>query len=485
LQRAAEEVLVTCEQPALRCRIEGAGTVTVGREAVYRVMLQNQAGATAREVVAALRLPAWIEVMNTEATRGRAETIASEGEADSHDLVWRLDDLAVGAVEELKLTAIAREGRDLPLSVRLSHAPESEATVVQVREPKLHIELTGPADVLYGEAQRYSLSLSNPGTGAAEEVVVELLPPGGDAASMVTHPVGTVEPGQRKTLELELTAREAGALQVQAAAVAAGGVRAETVKEVLCRRPGLEIDWRGPEEKYAGAIATYYLRLRNPGNAITPAVQVKVDLPQGAEFIEASAGHAVAAGQQQITWKSAGLPPGEEQFMQFQCRFTRPGANSLQVSAEAVGAELTDAKTIVAQVVAMADLELEVTDPKGPVAVGDLAKYEVRVRNRGASAAKGVDVVVLFSEGIEPVQIEGGEHTYADGRVTYRTLEELGAGRDAVFTIQAKAAAEGVRVFRAEVACPSLDIKLSAEETTKFFVDQYRWDSASGAYDQQ
>jgi hypothetical protein len=302
---------------------------------------------------------------------------------------------------------------------------------------------------------------------------------------MVTHPVGTVEPGQRKTLELELTAREAGALQVQAAAVATGGVRAETVKEVLCRRPGLEIDWRGPEEKYAGAIATYYLRLRNPGNAITPAVQVKVDLPQGAEFVEASAGHAVAAGQQQITWKSAGLPPGEEQFMQFQCRFTRPGANSLQVSAEAAAAELTDAKTIVAQVVAMADLELEVTDPKGPVAVGDLANYEVRVRNRGASAAKGVDVVVLFSEGIEPVQIEGGEHTYADGRVTYRTLEELGAGRDAVFTIQAKAVSEGVRVFRAEVACPSLDIKLSAEETTKFFVDQYRWDSASGAYGQQ
>ena len=67
---------------------------------------------------------------------------------------------------------------------------------------------------------------------------------------------------------------------------------------------------------------------------------------------------------------------------------------------------------------ALADLKLQVSDPSGPVAVGEQAVYEIRVQNRGASTANEVNVVALFSEGIEPDQVEGAMYTVADGRVT-------------------------------------------------------------------
>jgi hypothetical protein len=121
--------------------------------------------------------------------------------------------------------------------------------------------------------------------------------------------------------------------------------------------------------------------------------------------------------------------------------------------------------------VAIADLKLEVIDPSGPVAVGTQATYEIHVHNRGASAAKDINVVALFSEGIEPEQAEGATYTASDGRVSFRTIEELAAGRDVVLRVRAHAVRPGTHVFRAEVLCRDLEIKLAAEETTRFYAE--------------
>ena len=58
----------------------------------------------------------------------------------------------------------------------------------------------------------------------------------------------------------------------------------------------------------------------------------------------------------------------------------------------------------------------------------------------------------------------------------------LTPGSETVFKIHAKATASGTHVFRAEVACQELDVKLAAEETTRFFTEEDRWADASTAY---
>jgi hypothetical protein len=229
-------------------------------------------------------------------------------------------------------------------------------------------------------------------------------------------------------------------------------------------------------------VATYYFRVRNPGTAPAEQVAVQVNLPAGAELVEASEGHAWDADRRAIMWKGAGLNAGEERFMQVQCRMSQPGVNKMELSAQTASGDLSDIKSVPITVEALADLKLDVSDPKGVVPVGDMAVYEVRIKNRGQSAARGVTVVAMFSEGIDPSHVEGGQHTIRDGRVSFRMIDNLAAGSETVFKIHAKASKSGTHVFRTEVACEELEVKLAAEETTRFFTEEERWADASTAY---
>ena len=98
------------------------------------------------------------------------------------------------------------------------------------------------------------------------------------------------------------------------------------------------------------------------------------------------------------------------------------------------------------------------------------------------TAARGVNVVAMFSEGIEPSHVEGGQHEIRDGRVAFRTIDSLPAGAEVVLRIHAKATQPGTHVFRTEVVCDDLETKLAAEETTRYFVEEERWADASAAY---
>ena len=83
----------------------------------------------------------------------------------------------------------------------------------------------------------------------------------------------------------------------------------------------------------------------------------------------------------------------------------------------------------------------------------------------------------LFSEGLEPEQAEGAMYTVADGRVSFKTIEAVPAGGDIVLRIRAHAVQPGTHIFRAEVLCRDLDIKLATEETTRFYTDDVAPDS--------
>lgn len=475
-------VLFTSSQPVISSFIEGPQRIVVGRPAEYRVVVENKGNVTAREVTGAVVAPPGAELVDASASNGVVNRPAAESGQPANEIQWQLYELPAGAKQTLTIKLIPRSGREMQLGVQWNHAPVGGNAVVEIQEPKLQMEISGPSDVMFGKSQRYALTLSNPGNGAAEEVTIELTPPGADKTGMVKHKVGTLAAGETKKIELELTAREAGELKIQAAATALGDLRTETMKAVICRKAELQVDWRGPDKKYAGAVATYYIRVRNPGTAAAEQVVVELSLPTGAELVEASEGHAWDEASQKLIWQGATLNPGEERFMEVQCRMSTPGVNKIELAAHTSVGDLRDAKSVPVTIEGLADLKLEVIDPQGVIPVGEMAVYEVHIKNNGLTAAKGVNVIAMFSQGIEPSHVEGGQHTINDGRVSFRTLDNVTPGSETVFKIHAKATASGTHVFRAEVACQELDVKLAAEETTRFFTEEDRWADASTAY---
>jgi len=484
-QPAMDELLLSSKQPVIVSHVKGPRRILVGREATYQITLENTSNIKAEHIDAAVRIPEWAEIVEVTSTGGAVERIGEGANGDVFE--WQLREIAAKSSATLRLRLIPRSGRPMQLGVQWSQAPVALEALVEVQEPKLEVDLSGPQEVLFGQAQRYRLILRNPGTGAAEQVEVQLIPPGGDEQSATTQTIGLLQPGEVKEIEIELTAREAGELVMQASAVAEGGLSAEVVKKVLCRKPELQIDWRGPDSKYAGTVSAYYLRVQNPGTAMTEPVTVTFELPKGSEFVSASEGYSLEKGGKMVRWQLAGLGVDEAQFLQVRCQMDQPGVSQFSVTAQIDSGELSDTKTIETQIVALADLKLEVTDPQGPLPLGDSAIYEIRVRNRGKTAAKGISIIGLFSTGIDPVSVEGAQYTEQDGRVIFHPIKSLPAGREIVLRIRAKAAQAGTHIFRAEVACQDLDIKLAAEETTRFFEDlshreDGRWEDSRALY---
>jgi uncharacterized repeat protein (TIGR01451 family) len=476
---AGGETLLSTKQPVIVSRVEGPRQILVGREATYRVTLENTSDTDAHGLTAQVRVPDWAEVVDVISSSGTVERAEFDGPGL---LRWQLQDLAGRTAQSLAVRLVPRSGKPLNLSVEWTQASVVSEAMVEVQEPKLEMKISGPQEVLFNKAQRFQLSLSNPGTGVAENVVIKLVPPGGDEASASSHTVGTLQAGASKEIELELTAREAGDLTMKASATAAGGLHTEAVRQVLCCKPELELDWRGPAEKYAGTEASYYFRVRNTGSATTEAVAMRVKLPQGVKLVSASEGYKLDAQSGEINWLLPGIAAGEAEFIQICCEVDRAGLNRFDVTAETKSGDLRSEKAIETNVIAVADLELNVIDPSGPVPVGETAVYEIKIRNRGTTNAQNVGVVGLFSAGIDPNAVEGAQFSVRDGRVSIHPINTLPAGQELVLKIRAVASQPGTHVFRAEVSCQDLDIKLAAEETTKFYEDQYRWEDGETAY---
>ena len=477
---ASNRVVESHQQPVIVSHVEGPRSIMVGREASYQVTLENTSDIRAKDLSAAVQVPEWVEVMDAMSTSGVVQR--AESRTSGHLFEWRIHELEARSSESLRLRLIPRTGRPLHLGVKWTQAPVSTETLVEVQEPKLEMVFGGPQEVLFGKSQRYRLTLSNPGTGLTENVAIRLVPPGGDPQSASTQLVGDLEAGETKEIELELTTREAGELMMYASATAEGGLSAEAQKNVLCRKPELEVDWKGPTTKYSGTVAAYYFRVHNPGTAMTEPVEVNVQLPEGTQFAAASDGHLFNVDSGMVTWRLAGIAPEEEQFMQVRCEMVMPGENELMVTARTKNDELRATKFIQTNVVAVADLKLNVNDPKGPVPVGEEVTYEISVRNRGMTTAEGVNIVGLFSEGIDPTSVEGAQFSVRDGRVTFHTIKSLPASREILLKIRALAKVSGTHVFRAEVICQDLDIKLAAEESTKFFQDEQSWEDSKTPY---
>lgn|GEM_PF-1985007 len=473
-------VLQTMQQPVIVSHVEGPRSILVGRESTYQVTLENTSNSPAANLSAQITVPEWAELVDAMSTSGVVERI-SQG-ASAGTLEWKLSELTARESQVLRLRLIPRSGRPLQLGIRWTQAPMQSQTLVEVQEPKLELAISGPQEVRFGKAQRYRLTLRNPGTGLTEQVSLRLIPPGGDAQSATIQTIGDLKPGEVKDLDLELTAREAGELLIQASAVAEGGLKAQVNKSVLCRKPELQVDWRGPDKKYAGTEAAYYFRVSNSGTAVTDPVDVSVKLPVGAKFISASDGYSINATTGVVSWQLASIDVKEEQFVQLRCKMSRPGVSGFEVSAKTMDGELSESKAFQTAVVALADLKLEVSDPQGPLPLGEAVIYEIRVRNRGTTSAENINVTGLFSAGIDPTTVEGAQFSVRDGRVSFHPIKSLPAGREVLLKIHAKANQIGTHVFRTEVTCQTLDIKLAAEETTRFFQDQHRWKDGKTAY---
>jgi uncharacterized repeat protein (TIGR01451 family) len=162
------------------------------------------------------------------------------------------------------------------------------------------------------------------------------------------------------------------------------------------------------------------------------------------------------------------LAPGLQRTFNFSCQLTSDGDNLFRVGVRSDGG-VEAASEMLTKVESLADLKLVVNDPQGPVPVGEETTYEISITNRGTKAATEVQVLAQFSEGIEPVSVEGGKAELIPGQALFRPLAKIAPSETLTLKVKARAQKSGTHLFRAEVKCGEPETKLVAEETTRFY----------------
>ena len=459
-------LLVTNDAPAITFKTSGPRKIIIGREASYEVTMINQSSVAASGVICSVTLPPWAEIIGSTASVGAPQV---ESDANQNNVIrWEIPALAAKGSEKLALNLVPRDGRAFDLAVGWTFAQDRAMAMIEVQEPKLELSLNGSEEVDYGDTQTYTISISNPGTGDAENVVLSLLPSTNQQPIAGTRNIGTIAAGERKTIELELTAHQAGRLQVRAMAHADNGLRAEASQEVLVRRANLDVVIMGPPRNYAANTATYKVRVENTGDAMAEDAMATASLPAGAKYIKSTDGGKYDPKRAQVAWRIGSLRPGSIRVLEMECELHSAGENRLDVQCQA-SQELSVAKSVVTVVEALADLKLYVDDPPGAIPTGSEAIYEVRVVNRGTKAAENIELVAYFSDGVEPEMVEGGRGQVATGQVAFDPIPSIAAGQEISFRIKARANAPGNHVFRAELQCRAPETRLATEDWTKYY----------------
>lgn len=473
---ASQGVLFSKQFPVLTFETLGSKRTVIQKESTYRVVVRNSGGAPARDVVMQLKVPEWVEIVHAEA--GQTGFVSRSQEKPDH-LQWTLKRLEPQASEELTLRIVPRKGLPFELSLTASQAPVAGQANVEVSEPKLLMAISGPQEVNYNKPEIFRLVVSNPGTADAENVELKLMASNPGEQAPPPHPLGLIPAGEKKVVELELTARQGGTLKIDAQVTGFGGVKAEAREAVLIRKPEVKVALKGPKFRYTGSAANYDLVVANPGNATAQNIQLVMLVPPGAKFVAASHRGVYDAERARITWRLSSIDPGVEQGVNCRIELNEPGQTRLQAAATADD-DVKDSTATVTQIEAIADLVMSVNDPRGPVPCGEEVLYEVKVTNRGTQRADKLRVTASLSAGLKVLPPpEGTMYRVSPGLVTFDAAESLAPGQSLAFKVRATAVSGGNHLFRAELKCDSLETSMIKEEITRFYADDQ--DAASDA----
>ena len=457
---ASSKQLAVSEMPGIRVVTAGPSEILIRELTQYEVRVENRGSSDATGVVLRTSLPVWAEVQGHSVSAGKAKALTGSDAQEQGQLEWTLDRLPAGTVERLFVRIKPTGSGTFDVATNWSTAPQSHTAQVRVREPKLSIQIDGPDEMVYGQKQKYTVRVLNPGDATAPNVRLTLAPAAGES---VEKTLGDIAAGKEASFEVELTARDAGELKILGSATADLELAADAAKSVAVAAAKLEATLSGPSLKFQNTDAVYQVQITNHGRATSEAIAAQVQLPDGMKYI-GGIDDAQLSGDQ-LTWTINSLPPGETRRFDFTCAVEQTGNHTLafQCQGTAAGRASVDIDT---EVQAIADLKLSVVDPPTPAAVGADVTYEVVIHNRGSKAASDVRVIAQFGNGIEPLRVDGHSGNVVTGQVLFDPIEQVEAGEQRRLKIIAKAERAGDLRFRAEVR--SGQSVLVAEEATVF-----------------
>lgn len=291
------------------------------------------------------------------------------------------------------------------------------------QRPSLALQKFAPDEIQVGKEAQFVIKVRNVGQRPADNVVVaDEVPQGARFLSASPQPqtsgsslaweLGTLSPGEERTLEVQLMPTEEGEI----GSVAEVTFTAHASAKARCTRPQLALRMTAPAEVMIGRQQLITIEIHNPGTGDATGVMLLENVP---ENVRHQAGPA-------LEFEIGTLRAGETRRLELVLTAEKAGRVVNLLTARADG-----------NLQVQQEVEFDVISPSLAVGVEGPSRrylerpatYTVSVENPGTAPAKDVQLITKLPKGMQFVRANNlGEYDSATHSV-YWSLAELPEGQ--------------------------------------------------------
>ncbi len=451
------------EPPAVSVEWHMAGQLNLGQDCDCELIVTNKGRSTAQHIAVEASLPHAVHVAFTD----------PDPELADGPLSWRIESLEPGETRKIQLIVVPHESGPIEATALVRYSASSRQTF-DVSQPMLQIAVEGPSQVNVGEPAPQTVTVTNPGDGIAANVKLEAAIPEGlehSRGKRLLMDIGSLNPGETRTVRLALAAVTGGQHIVQVEARADSNLVQNAVAQVEVVAPSLTATIDGPALRYLGREATYTLRVRNDGHVASDNVRLMHKVPEGFDFVRADRGAQFDEATRVLSWFVGRLDSAQSVELKVTLNPTQLGEFDHLVRAISEHGARSDVQ-LNTRVEGVATLVMDITDLDDPVEVGRETAYEIRIKNEGTASAHQVGLVCELPGGMSFQKASGPDaHKAAGSNVTFQPHRELPAGETLTYRVHVTGQRAGDVRFRCRLASESIQEPLTSEELTKFYGD--------------
>jgi uncharacterized repeat protein (TIGR01451 family) len=456
-------VLEGLQTPHLELKKVLPEEVVLEQPATFKTVIHNVGNSVAKNVTITDRIP--------QGTRLLA-TIPEADMTRDGELRWTVGNLDpnVQFIIEMKVLPL-REG-EIGSVASVNYSGEVSGRIAVTR-PMLKVDVRAPSDVKLGEVAQIEITVSNPGTATATNIVLEERIPEGlyhrDGRVMQHTGITSLKPRESKKLTLLLMCVGSGNLVNHVIVTADGNLTVEEKTTIRASAPVLDLEIVGAKTRFLERRSDYRLIVANKGNASAHGVALELTLPAAVQFVSTNQNGVYEPSSHSVHWALEELPPQEAGEIELVVMPMEKGDHSLRF----IGTGENNLKAEVTHSVSIDGipaLTFEIVGDSNLVEMGKDVTYEIRVANRGTKAAENVKVRVALAEGMTFVKAEGARYQAANGGVVqFETIPQLNAKNENVYKLTARCQGEGDHRINVQVISDDLRSPITKEESTRVF----------------
>ncbi|WP_233216428.1 hypothetical protein [Blastopirellula marina] len=453
------------QTPSIRLEKVAPPEVQIGKVTTFELHVENNGRIEASNVMVQDMVPAGTKLVSTspQATQNADGT-----------LVWNLGTLQPRERKTLKLEILPMEEGNIGSVASVTFAAKASAKSVVTR-PDLQVTQASSATVLAGNQLGITITISNPGTGAATGVVLEENVPENfshPAGKELEFEVGTLRPGESRQLDLVLSATSAGRVKNILRARADGNLSREHGLDLEVVAPKLAIAMNGPKLRYLERPAKYTVSVSNPGTAPAHEIDLVTYLPKGLKFVEANNAGQYDSTRHAVFWNLQELPPAQTGTVELVALPIEAGDQRLRVEGTASkGLSAEDESTV--HVEGLAAIFFEVADLADPIEVGKETTYDIKIVNQGSKEATNVQVLAEIPQGMKGISASGEANGEIQGQIVrFQPISRIDPKQTVRLKIQVQGTMPGNQRIKVQVSTDGIPAPITKEESTTIYADR-------------